>query len=163
VDRRPVARLALVAQAPVATARRPKPKASLSAVVNGRHVKSGKKLITSRGDATSGIFAIGGAQGVHYGRTARVLGVGCAIALSATTFPADGMFCTLTYSEVKLSRSGLSTKGWSAVEGVQVTVTSFDGTRITGTFAGTMEPSLGTAEGPDTLTDGKFDVPLNTP
>jgi hypothetical protein len=155
----PLIVVALAAHAPVAAAR--KPKETLSAVVNGRRVKFGRKLISSSGSATSGIIAIGGAQKAHFGRTARVLGVGCAIALSGATFPADGMFCTMNYTEVKLSRSGLTTKGWTAVEGVQVTVESFDGTRVAGTFNGTLQPPAGASYGPATVTSGIFNVPLN--
>jgi hypothetical protein len=159
----PLIVVALVTQAPVATARKRKPKASISAVVNGRRVKFGKKLITSSGDATAGSITLGGVKSPHrLGQTGRVLQLGCAVALSANVFPADGMFCVMSYAEVKLAR-GVPTKTWTAVEGVQVTVTSFDGTRIAGTFSATLEPAAGTNEGPATVTDGKFDVPLNTP
>lgn len=156
----PLIVVALAAQAPVANAR--KPKATLSAVVNGHRVRFGRKLISSSGDAASGVIAFGGAQKPHrLGQTLHSLAVGCAIALSANAFPADGMFCTMSYAEVKFSRH-LTTKSWAAVDGVTVTVTSFDGTRVAGTFSGTLQPGAGT-DGPATLTDGKFDLPLNTP
>jgi hypothetical protein len=152
---------ALAVEAPVATARR-KPKQSISAVVNGHRVKFGAKLISSSGSAASGSFETGGAQKPHrLGQTLRALVFGCATALASPVFPVDGQFCTMGYSETKFSRN-LAIKQWAAaVDGIRVTVTSFDGTRVTGTFDGTLPPSdPGADYGPATVADGKFSILL---
>ncbi len=159
----PLIVIALAAHAPDAAARKRKPKESISAVVNGRRVKFARKLITTDGNATVGDITLTGAQVPRrLGRTYHSLSLGCAVALSGGVFPADGMFCVMSYVQIKFARP-LVTHSWAgAADGVQVTVTSFDGTRIAGTFSGTLEPDSAT-DGPATVTDGTFDVLLNTP
>ena len=152
---------ALVAAAPrAATARTPKPKQSISAVVNGHRLKFKRKAISSSGSADTG-FATGGGQQPHrLGQTLRGLVVGCAIGLASSVFPVDGQFCTLGYSETKFSRNP-TIKQWAAVEGVRVTITSFDGTRVNGTFDGTLPPATPGADyGPATVQGGKFSIVL---
>jgi hypothetical protein len=47
-----------------------------------------------------------------------------------------------------------------AGDGVNVTLTAFDGTRVSGTFEGTLPPGDG-ATGPATITGGKFTLQLD--
>ena len=49
---------------------------------------------------------------------------------------------------------------WSG-EGVSVTIDSFDGTRITGTFEGTIPPISGQATAPAVIDKGKFKIDLD--
>ena len=49
---------------------------------------------------------------------------------------------------------------WSG-EGISVTIESFDGTRVTGTFEGTIPPASGNATGPAVVEKGKFKVDLD--
>ena len=150
---------ALGAIASVADARR-RPKQSLSALVNGRRVKFGRKLITSTGSAETGTIAFGGGQQPHrLGQTLRGLSIGCAVALASPVFPVEAQFCSLGYSETHFARQ-LTSKAWAAVDGVHLTVTSFDGTRVTGTFDGTLPPAPGTDAAPVTITDGAFSILL---
>jgi hypothetical protein len=149
----------LVTPAPEVMAR--KPKESISAVVGGHRVKFGRKLVTTSGSAESGSFATGGGQPVRrLGRTVKGLVFGCAIALTSPVFPVDGQFCTMGYSETKVSRNPVI-RQWAAAEGVRVTVDSFDGSRLSGTFEGTLPPATPGADyGPVTVANGKFAVIL---
>jgi hypothetical protein len=152
---------ALVATAPVATARR-KPKESISAMVNGHRVKFGRKLVNSSGSAESGSFATGGAQQPHrLGQTLKGLVFGCAVALASPVFPVDGQFCTMGYSETKFSQN-FAIKQWAAaVDGVRVTIAAFDGTHVSGTFDGVLPPAdPGADYGPVTVQNGKFNIIL---
>jgi hypothetical protein len=150
----------LAAAPPMATARTPKPKQSISAVVNGHRVKFKRNAISSSGSADTG-FATGGAQQPHrLGQTLRGLVVGCAIGLASSVFPVDGQYCTMGYSETKFSRNP-TFKQWAAVEGVRVTITSFDGSRVNGTFDGMLLPATPGADyGPATVQGGKFSIVL---
>jgi hypothetical protein len=152
---------ALVAPIAPATARR-LPKESISARVNGHRIKFGRKLINTSGSAESGTLATGGGQPIrHLGQLARGLVFGCAIALTGPTFPVDGQFCTMGYSETRVSRNPTIKQWAAAVDGVRVTVTSFDGSRVTGTFEGTLPPANPGADyGPVTVSDGNFSVIL---
>jgi len=49
---------------------------------------------------------------------------------------------------------------WSG-EGVSITVQSFDGTRVTGTFEGTIPPASGNATAPAVVQKGKFKIDLD--
>jgi len=49
---------------------------------------------------------------------------------------------------------------WSG-EGISVTIESFDGTRVTGTFEGTIPPASGNATAPAVVEKGKFKVDLD--
>ncbi len=150
---------ALVAAAPrPATARTTRPKQSISAVVNGHRVKFKRKAISSSGSADTG-FATGGGQQPHrLGQTLRGLSFGCAVGLAGPVFPVDGQFCSMGYSETKFSRNP-TIKQWSAAEGIRITITSFDGTRVNGTFDGTLQPfTPGAGFGPATVQDGKFSI-----
>jgi hypothetical protein len=150
---------ALIGHIAVADARHRMPKQSLSAVVNGRHLKFGRKLITSTSSAELGSLNVVGIQKPHLGKLVRGLIVGCPNIVAGSVFPADGMFCAVSYNEIKYGRN-LPMKSWAGVaDAVRVTVTSFDGTRVTGTFDGTLQsfdPSSG--DGPYTVSGGAFDI-----
>ena len=136
-------------------------KQSITARVNGHRVKFGRKLISTTGSAETGGLATGGGQKVrHLGQLVRGLVFGCAVALAGPTFPVEGQYCTMGYSETKVSRNPVF-RQWAAVDGVSVTVASFDGNRVTGTFSGTLPPANPGADyGPVTVTDGSFSVLL---
>lgn len=147
-----------IGQPGVAAARRPVLKQSLSALVNGKKVKFKNRTITTS-HIGEGV-AIGGGQQPHrLGQLVKGITVGCVSGVAGPTFPSSGQFCNLGYSEIKFGK-GLPYKQWVAVDGVTVTFTSFDGSRLHGTFSGTVPPAAGTDAAPVTMTNGKFSVVL---
>src|SRR5690242_19571001 len=71
--------------------------------------------------------------------------------------PAPGQVCTIGYTEIKVSAHPTSKQWQAQYGGPSVTFTSFDGTRVTGTFEGTLDPVAG-APGPISVTKGTFSV-----
>jgi hypothetical protein len=92
------------------------------------------------------------------GTVLRTIGFGCAIYPPNETFPLTprAEICNANYTETKVGRN-VSIKGWLAVQGVQVTYQTFDGTRLTGTFEGVLDPVTGNGSPPVTIR-GTFDT-----
>jgi hypothetical protein len=154
----------LAAGLPDEAAAAKRPKSVVTAIVGGHRVKFAKRTIeaTARGDS----IAFGGGQTPHrLGQTLKAMAVGCAVALSGGVFPVDGQFCTMSYSEIKFRRP-ITTKSWVAVsdpleglDAIRVTVESFDGTVVRGSFSGTLQPDASNAgSGPVTVQNGKFTI-----
>ena len=116
-------------------------KNTITATLNGKPVKwKGHFVVTSFGGA--GVIGTKRAGGIQ-----RTLGVACAALLTGSTFPLtpDPAGCTANYTEMRFGRHS-SARSWLAVNDVQVTYTSFDGTVVTGTFSATLAPVSGTTE-----------------
>ena len=81
--------------------------------------------------------------------------------LASMPLPTTLTQCNGNYQETKIGRRGASVKAWSTAAGIQVTIESFDGSHVTGTFGGAFEFS---AEGrrPATIQKGKFDAVVTT-
>jgi hypothetical protein len=94
-----------------------------------------------------GRYVIGGISGngtiivaAKPGRTVRTIGFGCPIYPPTETFPLTppAEFCNANYTEARYV-GGVSTKGWLAVQGVNVTYDAFDGSRISGSFSAVLD------------------------
>jgi hypothetical protein len=145
---------------------------TISAVVNGHERKFKGK--TACGGYTPAAFAIVGGTKFHgLNRLIRSLAVSCVdVDLATSSFPltpaaSPPANCTIGYTEMKVSLRHPITREWSTTStpdnsAIQVTVTSFDGTRAQGTFSGTIAALTG-ATTPATVTSGSFSVvlPLN--
>ena len=147
--------LAVVTPVGEAAARRPK----VVAKVNGKRFKSSWHSVV--GDVTSFSLAVGGGVVPHriHGKV-RGLGLVCLVDnLAAQALPLP-LTCSADYYEQILGTG--SHKQWDTVDGIQVIVTSIDSQRVRGTFQGTIETPDAThpTDGPLTVTDGKFDVPV---
>ncbi len=153
---RTVLAAALVASLPIAAAA--KPKQTMSAIVNGRRIKLKNKRIEGAIAGAGGISITGGTKLHHLGQVAKTLVVTCASGpLAGGTLPAAGQFCTVGYTETKLSRNPTSKEWLAPYGGPTVTFASFDGTRVQGTFEGTLDPVAGTTT-PVTVTNGTFNI-----
>src|SRR5262249_41461282 len=94
----------------------------------------------------------------HIGQLIRLLEITCSNTLQSATFPADGQFCAIAYTETKLSRKAGVTKSWSRCAGaVHVTLPSFDGTHLVGRFDGVLPPFLG-SDTSLTIENGTFSL-----
>lgn len=137
-----------------------KPKQTMSAIVNGHKVKLKNKQIQGAIAGAGGISITGGTKLRHLGQVVKSLVVTCASGpLTGGTLaaPAPGQTCTIGYMETKVSRHP-TVKEWQApYGGPTVTFTEFDGTRVQGTFSGTLDPVTGTT-GSVTVTTGMFSV-----
>jgi hypothetical protein len=149
---------ALVATLPLdATA---KPKETVSAVINGRRLRLKNKQIDPGSNivGAGGIDIEAGTKFHHIGQVAKALVVTCAAGpLAGGTVPGPGQTCTVAYQETKLSLHPVL-KEWSTSPGAAtVTFTSFDGSRVQGTFEGTLPPLVG-ATNTVTITNGAFSI-----
>ena len=149
--------VALIATVLPADARRPRE--IITALVGGKRVKLKNKQI-SEPSATGGSVAFAGGQQPHrLGQTLKSISIGCAAGLDSPIFPVDGQFCTLGYAETKFARP-ITYKQWAAAgDGVRVTFESFDGTRLRGTFEGTLQPyPPGAPIAPVAVQNGSFTI-----
>jgi hypothetical protein len=124
----------------VRTAEAKKPKVVVS--IDGKGYKyRGRYVVASTGGVGTIIIAT---KPARPGKILRTIGFGCAYYLPNETFPliANPDYCNGSLTETKVGGS-FETKAWLAVNGVQVTFDSFDGTWATGTFSGVLEPLSG--------------------
>jgi hypothetical protein len=136
------------------------PRQIITAIVGGKRVKLKNKQISAP-SLNGGSVAFGGGQQPHrLGQTLKGVTIGCAIGLESPIFPAFGQYCQIGYSETKFSRN-LSYKQWASADDAKVHVTfeSWDGTRLHGTFEGTLDPyPPGAPFGPVTVQNGSFTI-----
>jgi hypothetical protein len=137
-----------------------KPKETLRAVINGHRLRLKNKQIDPGSNivGAGGIDITGGTMPHRLGRVAKTLVVTCAEGpLAGGTLPGPGQVCTLAYQETKLSLHPV-VKEWSTSPGgATVTFTAFDGSRVEGTFEGTLDALIGTS-GSVTVTNGTFSI-----
>ena len=149
---------ALVASLPIDAAA--KPKQTVSALISGHKLNLKNKQIDPRSAVAGagGIDIAAGSKVHHLGQTVKALVVTCAAGpLTGGTLPGPGQTCTVAYMETKLGRHPTSREWSTSPGGATVTFTSFDGTRVQGTFAGTLDAVYG-ATGSVTVTNGTFDI-----
>lgn len=109
-----------------------KPKARFSAMVDGKRRKALKRAIFFIYSTTS--FSVNGATKLRRG-VSRTITANCLGDLRALVLPAT-LGCYGTYTEA--GRTGA--KDWARNNGMEVTLESFDGSRVVGTFRGALDP-----------------------
>jgi hypothetical protein len=91
----------------------------------------------------------------------RALAIACpALNLTTATLPVTLSSCNGNYQETKVSLHP-SVKVWATGDGIEITVESFDGSSIKGTFSGAFE-TPGQPGGPAAVRNGKFNLALGT-
>jgi hypothetical protein len=149
---------ALVASLPIDAAA--KPKQTVNAIINGHRLNLKNRQIDpgSAVVGAGGIAITAGTKFHHLGQTAKTLVVTCAAGpLAGGTLPGPGQVCTVAYTETKLALHPTSKQWSTSPGGATVTFTSFDGTRVQGTFDGTLDAVYG-ATGSVTVTSGTFNI-----
>ena len=131
--------------------RKPKPKTRMVAMVNGKLLK-GKRPIIAVYASTS--FSINAASRPKR-RIVRTVTANCLGDVKAVALPTTFTSCYGTYTE---AGSRAPARDWSGT--MEVTVESFDGTRIVGTFRGTLALATPAGEPPATVENGSFSIAL---
>src|SRR5262249_47935548 len=127
---------------------------TFSAQINGRQLTARNRH--TLGTYNGSIFLFEGSKPGGLRGTTRTAAFTCvAIGLETATFPLT-LACGGTYQEVQRT----TVRSWSSLHGLQVTIDSFDGTRATGTFSGTLEITSGSAGplAPAPVENGRFSV-----
>ena len=137
-------------------------KEKIKARINGKPFKA--NLVPSMIAAyepTSQILTVNGLfQKIRPGQgQVRTLTFSCTLDLPGATLPAT-VPSVFLYSDNTFKGFVPGTPIAWAGEGVSVTITSFDGTRVSGTFEGSLPPGDG-ATGSATITGGKFTLDLD--
>jgi hypothetical protein len=130
----------------------------LTAVVDGKKLKLRNKTVCG-GYNTAVVSIAGGTKLHHLGQVLRAIGIACDVDLTTAALPVSPSFCSITYTEQGTSLHHPTSKGWSSVSTpdnpvIQVTISSFGGGRVQGTFSGT----LAGAGIPATTVKGTFSV-----
>jgi hypothetical protein len=128
----------------------------LKAKINGKGFKSGGIRAAATTNGTGGII-LAGSKGR---RTLTSLTIGCSFpGLSpASVFPVTAA-CGGGYGVAKL---GASPIGWATDDGIAVTIESYDGRQLKGTFSGVFERpgEFNPTDAPAPVEAGKFSLPL---
>lgn len=126
-------------------------KARLSATVNGKRLKSLKRAVIGLYAATS--FSVNGATRPRRGLV-RSLTVNCGpVDLRAVTIPITLTGCYGAYTEA----GTVPFKQWVGTA-VELTVDSFEGSRLVGRFRGTLDIPGTPGDPPATVEDGSFSL-----
>lgn len=136
-------------------------KEKLKAKVNGKAFKARIDSVAGTHDAfTNALVLTGLAQkGGLRGSTVKNISVTCVVALDGVTFPVTTTDCVGNFTVTTVRFPGrISNDGWAG-SGISLTVTSFDGTRVNGTFEGTL-PASDISPAPANVAKGKFAVDL---
>ncbi|HLY36507.1 MAG TPA: hypothetical protein VKU61_00635 [Candidatus Binatia bacterium] len=127
----------------------------LRATVDGKKVTFRNKLVC--GGYTIAAFSVTGATKNPF-HVIRSMQVGCDVDLTTAALPISPSICTIFYQETRLLHHPFS-KAWSSISTpdnpvIQVTISSFSGGRLEGTFSGTLASE--TAGTPATTVHGTF-------
>jgi len=127
-------------------------KRTVSATVAGKRVNWKGRLVIMHDTASAGLTIIATKRGAS-----KTIGIGCGIIL---TGPMTTTECSLNYM-VRQRRQFVTwfNPGLDPMDPVTVTITSFDGTTVQGSFSGTVQPTTPAAGSPLTL-QGTFGGPL---
>lgn len=146
--------LSVVTSPHVADAK-PKPKLLYSVRVNGMALRLYRRVLIAQYNPV--LVTISGTLKPSSRKVSRALAVSCLIDVKTAVLPTT-LDCSGSFVEQHTRDPGQS-KTWSSL-GIQTTIESFDGSRLTGTFRGTLDPIVG-ASGPASVENGKFSVVLN--
>jgi hypothetical protein len=127
-------------------------KRTVSATVGGKRVNWKGRLVIIRDTGAAGLTVIATKR-----FATKTIGVGCGIIL---TGPVTTTACSLNYM-VRQHRQfvGWFNPGLDPMDPVTVTITSFDGTSIQGSFSGTLQPTTPAAGSP-LMVQGTFGGPF---
>ncbi len=134
-------------------------KKKIAARINGKGFKVPGKFTV--GAITGGGIIIAGAKPVRPGRLFKELTLSCVVGdLATATLPLT-VTCGGAYLETKLAVNPVA-KAWVSEQGIQMTIQSFSGIRLTGTFSGAFETpgSQNPADPPAQVQNGKVSVDL---
>ena len=135
-------------------------KEKLKAKINGKGFKANvRESIIGTHDGLTNLVILNGT--FHKGLTKvtiKNLTVSCVAPLDGVTFPMTVTDCTGNFSIATASIRGSSLVAWAG-SGLSMTITSFDGTRLNGSFEGTLPPN-DVAQQPANIVKGKFAVDL---
>ncbi|MCW5890207.1 MAG: hypothetical protein KIT14_06605 [bacterium] len=131
-------------------------KASLSA---GGKFNGQKKFLFAVYSAPGNVVTLSGTSIKRRGRSVltRILNMGCSADIKGPLPVTVG--CASQYAETGFKGRTVIDKGWGG-EGLSVTFTSYDGTRVTGTFSGTLVANNG-GLAPLTFSNGSFSLILD--
>jgi hypothetical protein len=128
-----------------------------SAQINGRVFKATAKNTQALFLETV-VELVAHTQKGHFNRA---VAIACpALNLATATLPVTLSSCNGNYQETKVSLHP-SVKVWATGDGLEITVESFDGSSIKGTFSGAFE-TPGQPGGPAAVRNGKFNLALGT-
>jgi hypothetical protein len=135
-------------------------KEKLKAKINGKGFKANMResIIGTHDGLTNLVIVTGTSRKGLQKVTIRNLTVSCAAPLDGATFPMTVTDCTGNFSIATASIGGSSLVAWAG-SGLSMTITSFDGTRLNGTFEGTLPPN-DVAQQPANIVKGKFAVDM---
>ena len=137
-----------------------KRKGRFVARVAGKALRIPPKTLGATTNGLGGIV-VAGTKVSRHGRSvsSRTLSIACFVPglAAGMTLPVT-VPCVGAYDV----QSGLSLKAWATDNGISLTVTGFDGTRLVGTFAGQIEQpgSTNPTDGPVSVQNGKVAVDL---
>jgi hypothetical protein len=131
----------------------------LTAVVNGKKLKLRNKTLCA-GYNTAVISIAGGTKIHHLGQLLRAIVVACDVDLTTAALPVSPSICDIAYTETGTSVRHPTFKGWGSTSTpdnpvIQVTISSFDGGHVQGSFSGTLASETGN---PATTINGTFSV-----
>jgi hypothetical protein len=135
-------------------------KEKLKAKINGKGFKANvRESIVGTHDGLTNLVIVTGTsrKGVRK-VTIKNFTVSCVAPLEGATFPMTVSDCTGNFSIATASIGGSSLVAWAG-SGLSMTITSFDGTRLNGSFEGTL-PANDVAQQPANVSKGKFAVDL---
>src|SRR5581483_4523604 len=114
----------------------------VTATANGRRVRLKGAPVCD--GATQGGFSIVASPKVRrLGQVIRGVAIACPVDLANSIFPVSPPFCSVSYTETHVKRVPTIASWGASVPAVQVTVDSYDGTRMSGTFSGALTPEFG--------------------
>lgn len=137
-----------------------KKKEKLTAKVAGKALKVTARFLAGADNGFGGI-GITGIKATRHGRSVstRNISLGCVVPGLAAGMAVP---VTVACSGAYLTTVGVSVKAWVTDSGISLTVTSFDGTRLVGTFTGAFERpgSTNPTDPPATVENGRVSVDL---
>jgi hypothetical protein len=132
----------------------------LTAVVHGKKLKLTNKTVCA-GYTTAAVSITGGTKFHHLGQVLRAFVIACDVDLTTTALPVSPSICSIGYTETGTSLRHPTSKAWGSTSTpdnpvIQVTISSFAGGRVRGTFSGTLAGE--TSGTPATAVRGTFSV-----
>jgi hypothetical protein len=132
----------------------------LTAVVNRKKLRLRNKTVCA-GYNTAVVSIVGGTKFHHLGQVLRALAIACDVDLTTVALSVSPSVCSIGYTETGTSLHHPTSRAWGNTSTpdnpvIQVTISSFQGGRVQGTFSGTLAGE--TAGTPATTVRGTFSV-----